>query len=263
MPGHADILDERDSLKGPLAGSVLLHVLLFSSIVVYSIAGRRHRELWGDPNAMGGGSMGVNIVKQIPLPPRSGRINPVANDTESAVPQPPAPAKPKPQAKAPEPDAIEIRGKTSKREPQPQPTGAQNRWRAQQQERPNQVYSSSGEALVSPMQGMTGSGGIGIGTGTFGNRFGGYVDLLRQRVGEKWRTGEIDARIKTAPPVIVTFTIQRSGETRDVRVAQSSGNVMLDRSALRAIADASPLPPLPPGYERDSATIEFQFFLRR
>jgi protein TonB len=114
------------------------------------------------------------------------------------------------------------------------------------------------------MIGMTGSGGIGVGTGSpFGSRFGYYVDLLRQRVGEKWRTTDVDPRVQTAPPVVVTFTIHRNGSVSGVRIAQRSGNAVLDTSAQRAIYDAAPLPPLPAGFERDSATIEFWFQLRR
>jgi protein TonB len=73
----------------------------------------------------------------------------------------------------------------------------------------------------------------------------------------------VDARIQTAPPVIVTFTIRRNGSTANVRVVQRSGNTLLDDSAQRAIYDASPFPPLPAGYERDDATIEFWFQLKR
>jgi len=61
----------------------------------------------------------------------------------------------------------------------------------------------------------------------------------------------------------VTFVIGRNGSTSDVRVVQSSGNRALDDSALRAIYEASPFPPLPAQYERDDARIEFWFQLRR
>ncbi|HUO32554.1 MAG TPA: TonB family protein, partial [Bryobacteraceae bacterium] len=141
---------------------------------------------------------------------------------------------------------------------------AQNTWRAKQQDRPNQLYSQAGQALVSPMMGQTGSGGVGVGQGSpFGNRFGNYVMILRQRVAEKWQTNDVDQRIHTLPAAIVTFDLLRDGSARNVRVEQSSGNVALDFSAQRAILDASPFPPLPAGYEHNSATIEFWFELRR
>jgi protein TonB len=112
--------------------------------------------------------------------------------------------------------------------------------------------------------GQTGSGGVGIGQGgAFGNRFGYYRDLLEQSVARRWRTAGVDPRLQTAPPVIVTFVIGRNGSTSDVRVVQSSGNRALDDSALRAIYEAGPFPPLPAQYERDDARIEFWFQLRR
>jgi periplasmic protein TonB len=142
---------------------------------------------------------------------------------------------------------------------------AQNTWRAKQQYQPNQLYSQSGPALVSPMMGQVGSGGVGVGQGTpFGNRFGNYVMILRQRVAEKWRTNDVDPRIHTLPtPAIVTFDLNRDGSVSNVRIAQSSGNPAMDYSAQRAIYDASPFPGLPAAYERNSANIEFWFELRR
>ena len=113
------------------------------------------------------------------------------------------------------------------------------------------------------MVGQTGSGGVGMGQGsTFGTRFGYYEELLKQQVARKWTTGDVDPRLKTAPPVIVTFTILRDGSARDVRVAQRSGNAALDYSAQRAVLDASPFPPLPQGFEHSQAHVEFRFELR-
>jgi protein TonB len=205
--------------------------------------------------------MTVGVVKSVPLPGRAGLRNPLANDTESAVPQ--APPRPKPAAKAPEPDpkAVALRSRNPQKKAE---TAAETRFRVPGSERPNQLSSSTGQALTSPMLGITGSGGIGIGTSSpFGNRFGYYVDLLRQRVAEKWRTSDVDPRIQTAPPVVLTFTIRRDGSVTNVRIVQRSGNTVLDTSAQRAILDAAPLPPLPAGFERDDATIEFWFQLRR
>jgi TonB family protein len=112
--------------------------------------------------------------------------------------------------------------------------------------------------------GMSGSGGVGVGAGSpFGSQYGYYVDLLRQRVSEKWRTQDVDPRLQTAPPVIVSFDIQRDGTVSNIRLLQRSGTSTLDFSAQRAIMEASPLPPLPAGYTGRFATIEFWFQLKR
>ena len=106
--------------------------------------------------------------------------------------------------------------------------------------------------------------GVGVGSGApFGNIFGAYAMLVRDRVAQKWHTDQLDARIRTLPTAIVTFEIQRNGQVRNVRVAQSSGNVVLDYSAQRAVAEASPFDALPAAYSGSSATIEFWFTLKR
>ena len=79
----------------------------------------------------------------------------------------------------------------------------------------------------------------------------------------RWRTNDVDPRLQTAPPVIVTFRIRRDGSSSDVRLEQSSGNKALDYSAMRAVYEASPFPPLPQAYERSDARIEFWFQLKR
>jgi TonB family protein len=84
-------------------------------------------------------------------------------------------------------------------------------------------------------------------------------------VAQAWRTGEIDPRIRSANPVIVTFTILRDGSVpeRSVQVKGRSGITALDISAQRAILDGQPFPPLPQGFSHSSADVEFTFELRR
>lgn len=259
MP-HVDILDQPESLKRPLVGSVALHLSVAAAAVLFSIA--RPTEHWGS-NTPGGGSVMLNVMKQVPLPANSGVINPVANDTHSEVPEPKPEKVQRTKVKEPEPDAIPIKSRAAPKKPVWK-SSSNNQYRAQQVDRPNQLYSSEGQKLVSPLIGQPGSGGIGVGQGSpFGNRYGYYVDLLRQRVAQKWQTGDVDARIRTAPPAIVTFSIRRDGSISSVRLTQTSGNLALDRSAQRAIADAAPFPPLPAGYERSDVSIDFWFELKR
>jgi TonB family protein len=261
MSPHMDILDRSESLGKQLAGSVVLHAAIFGSLVLWGTV-LAHRDVWGGPN-QGGGSVAINVVNKIPLPARSGAVNPLANDTESSIPTPPPAPKAVKRVEQEEPDAIPLKGKTRQKTATVD-RSAQNTWRAKQEYQPNQLYSQAGPALVSPMIGQVGSGGVGVGQGTpFGNRFGNYVMILRQRVAEKWRTNDVDARIHTLPVAIVTFDLMRDGSVSNVHVAQSSGNTALDYSAQRAIYDASPFPALPAAYDRNSATIEFWFELRR
>lgn len=261
MPGHVDILDERESAKGPFLRSLAFHAGIAGAVVawtLYSSGGNVER--WGDPKSLGGGAVGITPVAAIPLPQREGRVSRVANDTESQVPAPPPKPQPKPAAKAPEPDAIALKSKTAKRQA-PQPVAPQTA--PPQPAKPNQVYSRTGQALTSPMFSQApGGGAVGSGSSSpFGNRFGWYEQLLRERVARNWRSQDLDARIRNR--VAVVFDILRDGTIRNVRVSQSSGVFPMDQSAQRAIMMSSPLPALPREFERDVATVEFWFGLQQ
>jgi protein TonB len=239
-----------------------LHAAIAAAVVAwtsFNLGGRIER--WGDPQSLGGGGVTITPVKGIQLPPRTGRENRVANDTESQIPAPPKP-QPKKQAPQPDPDAVALKSKNAKAKPAP-PQVAQRRYTPVPDPKPNQVYSSTGQALTSPMFTQApGGGGVGSGSGSpFGNRFGWYEQLLRERVARNWRSQDLDARIRNR--VAVTFEILRDGSIRNVRVSQSSGNFALDQSAQRAIVMSNPLPALPREFERDSALIEFWFGLQQ
>jgi protein TonB len=62
---------------------------------------------------------------------------------------------------------------------------------------------------------------------------------------------------------VVTFQILRDGTVKNPQLVQRSGNSTLDYSALRAIMDAGPFPPLPPNYSGSQADVELRFQLQR
>ncbi len=262
MAAHVDILEQRDSLATPFLVSVAAHAALFTVIALYTQVGRG-RIQWGTPHSLGGGAAAINAVSQIPLPTRSGLVNPVANDTESRVPAPP---KPQPRTvREPPPDAIPLRSrKAQPKKPTYMPRYSAGNYRTAP-DRPNQLYGGSGQALASTMFGaQTGTGGVGIGPGSaFGQRYGWYRDLLERKIAQNWHTEDVDSRLQTAPPVIVTFQISRNGTAGDIKILQGSGNYALDNSARRAIAAASPFQPLPNDYPGGSVQIEIWFQLKR
>jgi TonB family protein len=263
---HAAILDEPDSLKRPFTFSLALHAGIFGALTLATVVGVGTHEQMGDPNAQGGGgAFSVTAVKSIPLPGRTGPLNKVASDTESAIPEP-VEVKPRPKVtkvKEPE-DGIPLKSKNHKRA-----AAAEERWQPSRKDYraydPHQVYSNAGQAATSPLFGQApGSGGVGVGNGMpFGTRFGSYALIIRDRVAQHWRTEQVDGRIRSLPAAIISFEIQRDGRVRNVRVVQSSGNVALDYSAQRAVTEAAPLPALPAGFSGDVASIEFWFELKR
>jgi protein TonB len=198
----------------------------------------------------------VESVKTIPLPARPGHVNPVANDTESQVQQAPKP-EPKKRVEVPDEKAISLKSPQLKKQPQQQ---AQQRYRPEPL-RPNQVTAAEAPAARSPIFQKQG-GAVGLGqNSTLGSRFGAYADLVAQRVTEKWQNGALAGQ--SSPMAIITFDIQRDGTIRNAKVAQPSGNSTMDFSALRAVMDAGPFPPLPSEYERNQASVELQFQLKR
>lgn len=261
MP-HADVLDRREPMSVPLVGSVVLHVAVVAATIGYGTMMSHPTDSFGDPNSLGGGSVAITPVSRIPLPPRAGVVNPVANDTESRVPTPPPKEREAEKARKDDREAISLKSKRDRKR-QAEVAASNLKYRTPAQDRPNQLYSASGQAAVSPMFGSSagGAGNVGFGGGNpFGNRFGYYAQLIRDKVARMWA---YPPQSRGGQPVIVTFEILRNGQIRNVRLLQRSGNYELDTSAQRAIMQAAPFDPLPGGFERDSANIEFWFVLKQ
>lgn len=262
MPLHADdILDSRESLTTPFLGSIALHVSVAGAFILLSWQYEHSREMWGSATPAGGGSVAITSVKTLPLPARQGRVNPVANNTESRIPQAPPEKEVKRRAPAPDRNAIALKSRTL---PKPARTETSNeKYRPPEPRRPNQIYSTDAAALASKMFAKPGSAGaVGVDQNSvLGNRFGAYAALLMQRVADKWHTTGLEG--VRAPIAIVSVDIFRNGAIRNPRLAQTSGNYQLDTSAQRAVVEAAPFPPLPPEYEHDMVNVNFVFQLQR
>jgi TonB family protein len=263
MRPHADILDQQERLRAPLAGSLVLHVSIVAFLVAFSWWENRGRIQFGDPNAMGG-AVGITPVSGIALPHRSGAANPVANDTESQVPSRP---KTKESRRVPkeEMDAVALHSRNKPKRAS-ELIARNQTYRPLDSDRPNQVYSSTGAAVSSPLYGgAAGAGGTGIGNGVFGERLGWYAQLLIQTLAGKWgiETSKLPPGTISSRRVILTFEILRDGTVRNVRLLESCGNTQVDYAAQRAILSASPVRRLPEEFERNTANVEFWFQLQR
>jgi protein TonB len=257
MAQHVDILDQQDSLSRSFIGSLGFHLLLLFTLLFYGMIFSHKVQPFGDPTGGGMGAVAVNPVARIPLPARQSPENPVANETESQVPTPPTKLRSKPRTFEDEPDAIPLEGRNAQKQPS---ESAPNKFREQQQDQPNQLYSEAGQRMSSPMYGVPGGGGVGVGEASpFGTQFGWYAKLIVDKVGRSWRTTDLRNVTQVAA---VTFTVKRDGSVSHVHITQASGNVTLDFSAQRAVFDASPFPPLPPQFPRSDAEVELLFSLK-
>jgi protein TonB len=262
MSPHVDILEHSDRLAPSFFGSIAFHVLLVGVIVGVGWVQSRNTILMGDPNGGRFGAVAVTPVSSIALPSRAAPKNPLASDTESAVPVPVSKAKPSPRVTVPDPKAIPIPSRNAKLTRPSPGVAPPDKWRATQKDLTNQIYSTAGTRVSTPDFALAGGGGVGVGNNSpFGNQFGAYADLLRTRVAQYWKTTDI--RANTAPMVGVTFVLHRDGSVTGIRITQKSGISALDISAQRAIMDAAPFPQLPPQFPKDQAEIEFLFQLKQ
>ncbi|MEZ5404358.1 MAG: TonB family protein [Bryobacteraceae bacterium] len=260
---HVDILEQRESLSRPFAGSLAIHFVLAATVAGFALYQGGPIQAFGTPDAIGGGTP-IQPVSSLPMYARSQRLQPLANDTESLVPEK---RDTKPSEERPDPEAIGLdkKAKKKKKDSKLDLSAYLDRRRKMLDEKDNQVYSRTGAAASSPiLGGKPGTGNLGFGDGNpFGDRFGYYADLVRTCLAREWDTGSVDAGLRQAPIVTMHFDILRTGAVKNVEVFQSSGNLSLDYSCRRAIESCSPFAALPAGFERNSARVEFKFQLKR
>lgn len=80
-----------------------------------------------------------------------------------------------------------------------------------------------------------------------------YYDIITQAIEQKWvYSGRDISGLET----IISITINRDGKIIITGIKKPSGNVLYDRSAIKALTDASPLPPPPEGVDPE---IEISF----
>jgi protein TonB len=84
--------------------------------------------------------------------------------------------------------------------------------------------------------------------------FAWYLRQVQRKISEKW---EGQARDGSQPQVV--FEIGRDGKVTGLKVEKSSGNVLYDQAALRAITDATPLPPLPDDFKESFLKVHLGF----
>lgn len=254
-------LRNRESLRGSILASVVLHAALAGVALGYGLIQFRRGEGWGNPWEKGSNAhvSAVASLPGVPLPaPLLATPNTVANQNPGLYQtEKPAPA--------PE-QAEEIpKFKDTVKPEQPQRINK----RIQKQvltPPPNAVpFGAGGQPAMSYSQFATSEGNLGIafGEGNFGGRYGWYVEAVRNRVSSNWLLSTISPNLMTAPRLYVEFDIEKDGTISNIRLTQSSGNPEVDRSALRAVQASNPLGPLPGDYSRNQIGVSFYFDFRR
>jgi periplasmic protein TonB len=262
MATDVDIFPTEGNVRGPLIGSVTLHVALVALALFGSLIPGGRGESWGGTTG-GGGAMSATLVSSIPLPtPPTQTQNVLANESKGL-----AQSQPKETPKE-EPKAIPIPAPEAKRKGQHETTQKKPPPKEVAKLEENKIPFGQGGPVSGPYGSFSAGGAKGGlsfsgGTGDFGSRFGWYVDTVRRKVSENWLKYEVDPGVDTSHRVYIYFEITRSGDPANIRVEQSSGIPSLDQSALRALQRIDTFGPLPPEYSGRYVAVEFWFDYKR
>jgi TonB family protein len=90
-------------------------------------------------------------------------------------------------------------------------------------------------------------------------RFAYYLAALRNKIGSRWVPPPGIPANRQPIRTILYFRISRDGEVSVAQVETSSGFPFFDQTALRALLSATPLPPLPAGYNDNYLGVHFGF----
>ena len=132
-----------------------------------------------------------------------------------------------------------------------------------------QVASAPGisQPVIAPPVGDLAKAGAGQGLGvatetgvTVGNTdpaLAYYFVLIQDKITGNWTPPKMSPG--TTASVSLSLRILRSGQVRGLAVGSSSGDRLLDDSAVRAVSLSSPLPPLPPLYKAEALSLELRF----
>jgi protein TonB len=260
MSASTDIYSEHSQLGRPLAWSLGLHAGFTLLVLLYTVfIGGFRGSGWG---AGGGGeAMGATLVSTVPLPANPAETQNVLATESKGL------SKSQPRVEEQQAEAIPIPEKNVKKKPKPVTT-ATNRKPQPEPEETNQIPYGEGGPVSGPYAmfnagGAKGGFGFTGGGGDFGSRYAWYVQAVQRKVSENWLKYEVDASIREANRVYVTFDIARDGHPSNVEIEQSSGVPSLDRSAKYAIQRIDTFGPLPTDYSGNKVSVEFWFDYKR
>jgi TonB family protein len=245
-----------------VAYSLVLHGLLAGTIVA-SILLHWRGSVWSSAGGASEGDVKVNLVGAVGLPmPKP----PVIDDSKTFDPTNSL-YKEQPQPKPPEPpkEVIKI-PKLDKEKPKP----IQRPSKVFENKKPppdNTVNQHGGQPNLPTGYSATpgaSSSGVNVssqGGGDFAGRYPAYVEAIRRRIAQNWMQSTIDpaARASRTIHAVATFTINRDGSVKDIRITETSRNSSFDNSGLRALYDSNPMPPLPADYSGSYVSVTFDF----
>ncbi len=154
----------------------------------------------------------------------------------------------KPQAQKPEQARKPPPQSSAPKEPEEQRLSAEDREQqiAAAVEKIRQRVQADQRQTAETSHSISASGGGG-GDTLRGLPFILYTQEVKQRVKQSW----IVAEHKSGLTAVVRFGILANGEVVGVELAERSGDIVFDESAIRAVRKANPLPPPPEAYRNE------------
>jgi TonB family protein len=232
-----------------LLASVLLHVVLFLFILfgAYLLPRPTAIMIGSGPGGGSGGGESYTVGVTDELSGGAGMVKP------SLIPQPPALVQEKAAKTEPKPEAVPLPQTLEPKKVTKKPTEA-----TKEAERKGKPDLTPGMIPIAPEKGSGGQGGksggegggfgggigvsIGPGTGGIGNSW--YAQAVERRISSNWMRPPQGVQIE----IIYSFYIAANGQIYNIKLEKSSGNDILDSTALRAIQASNPLASPPPEF---------------
>lgn len=227
-----------------LVGAVVFHAALATAAVIVPNLGKQEREPLEFVN--------VQVVpaaalgqRRPPTPEPQPEPPPPEPEPEPEIEEP-APEEPEPETTRPDPtpaDPAPVLPVPSDDAPPPEER------KKPEPRRPPSVPETPAGSPQGTVRGSSTLGSVTVGDPTF--TYGYYLDRVLASIEAQWRRPPTDSPLE----VVLTFRIGRDGRVSDLDVAVPSGLNAFDLAGLRAVQSASPLPPLPAGYRKDSLSV--------
>jgi TonB family protein len=231
----------RSRLARAVTGSIAVHGALLAAVLI--IPATRHRVPPIDDR------MVVALAGPIATAPAARAAAPAPEAAKPAPAPPPVPKEAHAVREVPVPKPKDKPVKPPKKEPEP----------AREPEKPS---APKGGAAESPADAKPGPAGGAV-TATVGggdSSLAWYGAAVKAALESVWAKPYLEDAQGTAS-VVVAFDIERNGTTSNIRIVQSSGIPSLDRSAQRAVIEASPLPAVPPTWTEATIPVTMRFDL--
>ena len=182
-------------------------------------------------------------------------------------PKPVVPPPPEPEEivekKKPEPKKV-VRKKIVKPAPAPLPEiKTDENLKARLKSSLSKISPAPAPQAAGPAAAQTAASGQDTAVNVAGGQFpyNWYLGLVQAKISANWDKPSGMLMSDSTVSCVASFRIRRDGKVTDVGIARSSGNAILDDSALAAIRACDPMPPLPERFSGAYIDIRINFNL--